>query len=83
MSNITITRYLEIDNGNYPDILSNIACIHNQTSALGIELEWLHYTSSILFIQGIPPYSGVNHNANLIKRFDGVDITPGVGGAGR
>jgi hypothetical protein len=82
MSNMTIIRYLEVNQGNYPDILSNIASINNYTSALGKDIEWLHYTSAILFTQGMPQSSGINHDADLIRRFDGVDITPGVGGAG-
>jgi hypothetical protein len=82
MSNITITRYIEVNESNYPDILSNIGSIYNHSAALGNELEWLHYTSAIIFIQDMPSFSGVNNDANLIRRFDGVDITPGVGGAG-
>jgi len=82
LSNVTITRYLEIDQSNYPDILSNIASIYNHSADTGVALEWLHYTSAILFIQGIPQFSGANNDANLIRRFDGVDITPGIGGAG-
>jgi hypothetical protein len=82
MSNVTIIRYLEVNQGNYPDILSNIATIYNYTTSFENELEWLHYTSAILFIQSIPQFSGTNNDADLIRRFDGADITPGVGRAG-
>jgi len=81
-SEITVTRWLDVNRGNYPDIMSNMADIYNHTASGGQELEWMHYTSSILFIQGIEQYAGPNHDANLIRRFEGIDLTPGVGGAG-
>jgi hypothetical protein len=81
-SNMTVTRHIEVNKENYPDILANIADIRNYSDSLGKDPEWLHYTTAILFIESVPSFSGPNHDANLIRRFDGWDITPGVEGAG-
>ncbi len=80
-SEITVTRQIEVNSGNYPDILADIAKIWSYAEANGHELEWLHFTSAILFVEGIPQFSGPNNDANLIKRYEGFDLTPGVGGA--
>jgi len=80
LSNVTITKYLEINGTNYPDIFKNLAEIYNYTN--GQELEWMHYSYSLVFIVDVPPNSGPNHDANLIRRYEGFDITPGVGGVG-
>jgi hypothetical protein len=80
-SNITITRHITLDYSNYPDIMSSVASIYNQTQNLEEKLEWVHYTSAILFIDETN-LDSLTSNADLIRRFDGYDITPGVGGAG-
>jgi len=81
-SEVTVTRWVRVDWQSYPDIMATISQIYNHTVAGGGEPEWLHYTSAILFIQGIPQYVGPSHDANVIRRYEGFDLTPGVGGAG-
>ncbi len=80
-SNLTITKHLTLNYSNYPDIMSSVASIYNQTLGLGESLEWVHYTSAILFIDEAN-LDSMFSNADLIRRFDGYDITPGVGGVG-
>ncbi|MDD4308632.1 MAG: hypothetical protein PHU53_07500 [Thermoplasmata archaeon] len=80
-SNVTVTKSIILNTTNYPDILANFWEIWNYTDAIGLELEWMHYTSTILFIQDVPQFSGADQIANTIKIYDGIDITPGVGGA--
>jgi hypothetical protein len=80
-SNSTITRHITLNYSNYPDIMSSVASIYNQTRGLEASLEWVHYTSAILFIDEAN-LDSLFSNADLIRRFDGYDITPGVGGAG-
>lgn len=80
-SNVTVTKSIILNGTNYPDILANIWDIWNYTDAIGLELEWMHYTSTILFIEDVPQFSGADQIANTIKIYDGIDITPGVGGA--
>ncbi|MDO9537001.1 MAG: hypothetical protein Q7J68_01620 [Thermoplasmata archaeon] len=81
-SNFSVTRYIILNRTNYPDIMAGVESILNQTTVNGTDLEWMHYTSAILLINDIPPYSGPNKDANVIRRIYGVDITPGIGGAG-
>jgi len=80
-SNMTITRHISLNRTNYPDIMAGFTDIYNNTPNADDGMEWVHYTSAIMFIQskGLDSFS---RNSDLIRRFDGVDITPGVGGAG-
>jgi hypothetical protein len=82
-SNITLSKRLFMNRSEYPDIMEGFEAILDQTSGQGLELEWLSYTAATILIRDIPSYSGPNHDANVIKRYEGIDITPGVGGAGR
>lgn len=81
-SSIIITKYLELSMEIDSTIMSNFISIHDYTRAIGQEMEWYLYSSSILFINDIPAYSGPDNTANVIRRFQGHDLTPGVGGVG-
>lgn len=81
-SNITITRYLELDMDVDSAIMGNLIGILNYTAGIGHGIEWYSYSSCIIFINDIPPYSGPNSNTNVIRRSQGFDLTPGIGGVG-
>ena len=81
-SSLTVTKYLELSMEIDSTIMSNFISIHNYANNIGQEIEWYTYSSGIIFINDIPPYSGPNHTANLIRRYVGFDLTPGVGGVG-
>ena len=80
-SNKTITKYLELNWTIDSTIMETVIEIYNYSNGQG--LEWYDYSSAVIFIQDIPPYSGPNKDANVIRRFLGFDLTPGVGGVGR
>ena len=82
-SSITITKYLELSWTVDSTIMKTVMNIYNYSIANGQNPEWYDFSSAILFIQDIPPYSGPNKDANVIRRFLGFDLTPGVGGVGR
>ena len=82
-SNTTITKYLELNQTVDPTIMETVVSIYNYSIANGHDIEWYDYSSAIIFIQDIPQYSGPNKDANVIRRFLGFDLTPGVGGVGR
>ncbi len=77
-SNLTLTRNIILNRTNYPDIMDDFTGINEYYAGVGLELEWTHYTSAILFIEIEGLTSG---EIDLIRRFEGIDITPGVGGA--
>ena len=81
-SNATITRNILLNHADYPEIMAGFEDIFNYSTGKGLELQWLHYTSAVMFIVDVN-MDGLSQDVNLIRRFDGVDITPGVGGAGR
>lgn len=79
-SNITISRSVNLTRSQDPAGVAELESILDYAGSAGLELEWLHYSSVLLMITDIPPYSGMNNDANLIRRFEGADITPGSGG---
>ena len=81
-SNLTLTCYIILNQSNYPEIFGNLEEIYNYSASVGHELEWMHYTSSFLYIRDVPPFAGPDNTANLVRKFEGTDITPGGGGAG-
>ena len=81
-SNLTVTKYLELSMEIDFTIMSNFINIYNYTTDIGQEIEWYSYSSGIIFINDIPAYSGPDNTANLIRRYVGFDLTPGVGGVG-
>ena len=81
-SNLTITQYLELSMEIDSTIMSNFISIHDYAASIDQEIEWYSYSSGIIFINDIPAYSGPDNTANLIRRYVGFDLTPGVGGVG-
>ena len=79
---VTITKYLVLDSQADVSIMQNAASIYNYSKSTGNDAEWLDYSSAIVFITDIEPYSGQDKDANLIRRFNGYDLTPEVGGIG-
>ncbi|MFO7619315.1 MAG: hypothetical protein R6W91_06660 [Thermoplasmata archaeon] len=82
MSNATITRHIALERAEHPDVLADLESIYDYSMETERDIEWMHYSSSILFIEGIPPYSGPDNDANLIRTYEGEDITPGIVGVG-
>ena len=80
-SSIIITRYIELNWTVDFTIMKTVSDIYNYSN--GENLEWYDYSSAIIFIQDIPSYSGPDNDANVIRRYLGIDLTPGVGGVGR
>ena len=80
-SDTVITKYLELNWTVDSTIMETVVKIHNYSN--GQNLEWYDFSSAIIFIHDIPQYSGPDNDANLIRRYLGFDLTPGVGGVGR
>lgn len=81
-SSQTITEYLELSMEIDSTTMSNVISICNYTKDMGQEIEWYSYSSGIIFINDIPPYAGSTNTANVIRRYVGFDLTPGVEGVG-
>jgi hypothetical protein len=79
-SNVTVTRWVNATASAEPELLAGLEAILSHAGANGREAEWHHCASSIIMITDIPPYSGMNNDANLIRRFEGTDISQTRGG---
>jgi len=78
--NITLTEVMKINQTSDPDVVADIEGLLNSTNDAGNEPEWVTYGSAILFIQGVPSYSGPEKDANVIRLSQGMDLSVMNGG---